>query len=311
MSKRVTLTSMRRIVDALDEKSKSPRRLREEDVWVLRPVRSVRYSNSFLLYSLAWNRVNSARHLALLSIIYDPAALSKTDRHPGSKSTPLILASKIGNNEIAMILVAYSRCAKYINAKDHLGNTALHYACLMHNNDLIKALLIRGASITIKNRAGKKPADYYMQKLEKHGLDYFYGVCPNHPSAMVHVCDWGKTYQGTKQAEFSLYRWFLPHIVTNLGLVSKDDEIELGDSLYVYDSPSGHKACRTSITKLSDAVAFHLKERVPVVDIRIHNAMAKKFKTYHKLNHSEWVVSLFKGGIAPAKSSFGISIKPS
>ncbi|ETV76244.1 hypothetical protein H257_09737 [Aphanomyces astaci] len=46
-----------------------------------------------------------------------------------------------------------------INAKDHAGNTPLHYAVHEERDDLVESLLKKGALVTVTNNAGQTPLD--------------------------------------------------------------------------------------------------------------------------------------------------------
>jgi ankyrin repeat protein len=55
-----------------------------------------------------------------------------------------------------------------INHQDNDGNTALHIAIkLRQNNEIIKLLLDNGADVNIKNKNGKTPLDIAMEKGDK------------------------------------------------------------------------------------------------------------------------------------------------
>lgn len=61
------------------------------------------------------------------------------------------------------------------NSATFLGFTALHYAVLIDDLEMVKLLLESGANPNIQNDAGFKPADYAAEGevkilLEEHGL---------------------------------------------------------------------------------------------------------------------------------------------
>lgn len=89
-------------------------------------------------------------------------------------NSPLLLALKKGNVEIAKKLLQHPRID--VNAKDARGLSALHWACMLRQNDLIKLLLDKGADpnysaiswdIYEEHYTGSPitPLDLYQQKM--------------------------------------------------------------------------------------------------------------------------------------------------
>ncbi len=55
-----------------------------------------------------------------------------------------------------------------VDFKDENGSTALHYACLMRNEELIKLLTEHGAKFHIKNNDSISPKDLYLFEFESY-----------------------------------------------------------------------------------------------------------------------------------------------
>lgn len=70
-------------------------------------------------------------------------------------NTVLHLASSAGNlDDVKQI------CSKKnINDKGDLGNTALHYACMMGHVEIVNFLLSKGANKNLENEFGETPKD--------------------------------------------------------------------------------------------------------------------------------------------------------
>ncbi|MDF2529960.1 MAG: hypothetical protein K0Q57_840, partial [Gammaproteobacteria bacterium] len=207
------------VVDLLDQEG--PSNVVTPFLDNLRPQSDNKHGNSFLHEAIARNRTSAAIYLIALAAYRDKPSLFMKDGCPSSKSTPLILASKTGNNHSALLLVGLYKNSDRLNARDYIGNTALHYACLMRNNLLIEALILQGADANIRNHEGKSALEYYLLEASSKDLKYYYGECDGLPYLMSNVCDWDQPYQGTNHSSFSNYRWFLIHIVINFGLAKE------------------------------------------------------------------------------------------
>jgi len=95
--------------------------------------------------------------LALLLIQHGARVNSKTGIYidgPGDK-TPLHLAVHAPENLAALIHEGAE-----LDAADTAGNTALHSAVVAGELASVKLLLMSGADPTLRNKAGKRPADY-------------------------------------------------------------------------------------------------------------------------------------------------------
>lgn len=75
-----------------------------------------------------------------------------------SGATPLILAVQKENRPMIDILVAANKGLD-INLADQLKRTALHYAALNGNPEIINRLLVYGANCNLTDAFGKKPAN--------------------------------------------------------------------------------------------------------------------------------------------------------
>ena len=112
-----------------------------------RTMKMSQHGNTPLLEAIAWNRLTAAELLIKRMLAEDQDSLFMKDSFASSQSTPLLLASKTGATDIALLLLAsYQKNITALNDIDYLGNTALHYACLMRNNVLIEALIAHGAN---------------------------------------------------------------------------------------------------------------------------------------------------------------------
>lgn len=109
---------------------------------------------------------NTPLHLAIKKS-YDIEKLSvlttdaNKDIQNTARETPLHLAilhnnSKTSeNSEVSKSIVAKFATSTNINMRDNDGNTALHYALLARNVDIIKNLVEKGARLDVVNNAGK------------------------------------------------------------------------------------------------------------------------------------------------------------
>ena len=148
--------------------------------------------------------------------------IDQTDQFPSSLSTPLLIACKIANSQIALLLIAENA---NVQKSDVHGFTPLHYACIYRLNKVIIALINKGASVTKKNKFKKTAYDYYFMSIKKEDLEYKYGSDSTNKEILKTVYDWDSSYQGTKKADFSALRWFIHHVVANYQM-DKPDEIE-------------------------------------------------------------------------------------
>ena len=247
-----------------------------------------KHGNSFLHEALAWNRRYAADHLIALAGERDPASFSIHDNFASSYSTPLILASKTADNHSAFFMIGLCGEARdVLNHQDYMGNTALHYACLMRNDPLIEALLLRGCDANYRNDLGYSAYECYTMPVTEEGLAYRYGVSAGHPYLMKHVCDWDRSYQGTHHPSFSNYRWFLSHITLNLDLNFEPRDLDKTKSqLFVFNYEKGiAKRDYTGLTG-REILQDHIKRRLPVMDLRIYQGMVAAFLDYRARSFS-------------------------
>ena len=78
--------------------------------------------------------------------------------------TPLVLATYMGQKEIAETLLEYGA---EIDAQDALGNTTLMGVCYKGSQDLAEMLITKGANINLSNKEG----DTALTFAEKHGQE--------------------------------------------------------------------------------------------------------------------------------------------
>ncbi|MDF1760713.1 MAG: ankyrin repeat domain-containing protein [Coxiellaceae bacterium] len=245
------------------------------------------YGNTLLLTALSYNHTGIALLLISLAESSIPRVLSMPDAFVGALNTPLLLAAKTGNTPVAMTLLASEHVVEFIHATDHLGNTALHYACLMRNMHVVDALDNAGASFLIKNKNGITPGDYLSHEIQPHGLMYRYGQYSDgrHPY-LVDVSDFGTGYYGTKDYLFSCYRWFIQMVVLNLHLVGKDTPLRdacASHCVYIFNGDHAGMVKRYTCPsdKLSDILQAHIAWRKPIMDARVFKQCCSLFEAYH------------------------------
>ncbi len=86
-----------------------------------------------------------------------------------ANNTPLVLALKRGNREIAKALIT---AGANVNGQGFRGFTPLHWACILRLNDIIDLLLTKGANAQIVNAFGRKPADYYISDITSEDISF-------------------------------------------------------------------------------------------------------------------------------------------
>lgn len=77
--------------------------------------------------------------------------------------TPLILAAKVRSPALVKQLIEKKTKDKaniHLNAQDHKGRTALHFACALGDSESTQVLLSAGASLEMPDRQGKLAFDY-------------------------------------------------------------------------------------------------------------------------------------------------------
>lgn len=102
------------------------------------------YRKSPLYYAASFNET---RAVALLLAYH---------ANPNSGSLPLQAAAELGNSRIADMLLA---AGAQVNAKAHMGRTALHVAVTANHLDLIRLLIDKGADINVRDVEGTSPLD--------------------------------------------------------------------------------------------------------------------------------------------------------
>ena len=82
-------------------------------------------------------------------------------------NTPLLLAFKTANKQAALEMIGVINDSELMNKKDGAGMTALHWAAFYRLDDVIKALVKKGADIHIINKQGQKPLELYKFRIEE------------------------------------------------------------------------------------------------------------------------------------------------
>ncbi len=86
-----------------------------------------------------------------------------------SSNSPLVLALKRGNFEIAKKLIL---AGADVNIPGFRRFTPLHWACIMRANDIIQLLLEHGANPQVKNAFGRLPLEYYIADISFDELQF-------------------------------------------------------------------------------------------------------------------------------------------
>lgn len=167
-----------------------------------------KHGNTFLLQALAWNRLTAAKKIINADI--KKTSLDKKDSWPTCRNTPLILAAKINATKTIQQLIDLE---VNLDEQDYRGFTALHYACMLRNNDIIEKLLQAKAETSLRDAFGNTPLDYYKMEILESDLHYRYGAQDD--GSLNPKGDFDNSYFGTKKPCFSALRWYLAHIVTN------------------------------------------------------------------------------------------------
>lgn len=216
------------------------------------------HQNTYLLCALAWSRLTAAHRL--LKIDRNNVALNLADCWPTSRSTPLLLAAKIGAT--SMMLELIERGAD-VNATDYRGFTALHYACMLRDNEAIEALLSAGAVTDSQDIFGEFPIKYYQSKIEENDFFYLYGYGRHANGKFLLHEPWDKTsdYAATYCKALSAFRWFIAHILINK---------QMGQQTYLLADELNAKSIHDHAKEL-------LVARKPVMEAQLYEAMMRCF----------------------------------
>ena len=86
----------------------------------------------------------------------------------------------LSNNErnVKIILKAVSK-SSFINQRDNIGNTALHFACLNGLIEIVRILHRAGADMQIKNNNQESPLDLAIDQKHEAIIDFFKSLQPN------------------------------------------------------------------------------------------------------------------------------------
>ncbi len=251
------------------------------------------YGNTLLLTSLSYGDVGIALMLVQQAEKLAPKVFGMHVTFEGSRSTPLILAAKTGNTPVALAMVASRLIKDFINEVDHFGNSAMHYACLMRNMMLVDALYETGADFNIRNKFGKTPEHYLMCELDDEGLTYRYGEYGEGANAFLRKesdfgfnFEYGSGYLGTRDGNFTSYRWFIQLIVLNLHLVKGSDALtgaRADHAIWVLDRAyvGSARLEKQDDDLLKPMLERRAKTRMPLMDARVYKQCCRLFTEYH------------------------------
>lgn len=251
------------------------------------------YGNTLLLSSLSYGHTGIALLLIMQTELHAPKVFRMHDQFSGSQSTPLILAAKTGNTAAACSMTASRHIKSFINDTDHFGNTAMHYACMSRNIELVHALHVHGADLDQKNKLGYSPEHYLLKEIDDDALRYRYGQYrKGHDAYLAEVSDFGYDFKhgdgyiGTKDPSFSGFRWFIQNLVLNLKLAKADDTINLprdDNSIWVLDRSyrDNIKLEKQPSNKLRDILQQRARSRMPIMDARLYNDCCRLFTEHH------------------------------
>lgn len=117
---------------------------------------------------------------------------SSPQRSEDCLNTPLVLAVKKGLKDTAIALI-HAGADLNIACKD--GLTALHWACILRQNDIISELLEQGADPTLTSQYGFNAYQYYNYNI--HLMDIAKRIIPyneRHPGSQINMPEFNDLY---------------------------------------------------------------------------------------------------------------------
>lgn len=122
--------------------------------------------NTPLLTAIALRDEKLARFLILAITSSEKTELRKVlnqqDVGKECQNTPCVLALKKDMDKLALLLI---QVGVDVNITCRDSETALHWACMLRKNDVVKALLQKGAQFDRINRFGRVPSEYYCYQM--------------------------------------------------------------------------------------------------------------------------------------------------
>lgn len=158
--------------------------------------------NTVLIAAVAGKRPDLATYFMDISPNID--FLNEKDTNPINQNTALILAIKTDDKDMALKLI---KKGVNVNDPEKNGLTPLHWACMMHQDEVIHALLDAGADKTKLNDFGIPPVDYYQHQMSQQDFQ-FKTRLKNNKVILVLETETGEeivgrsSYSGTEFPEF-------------------------------------------------------------------------------------------------------------
>ena len=130
-------------------------------------------ADNFQFISPFWKGNNKAEFVAKFLDPTEHKSLNITSSCYMANNTPLVLALKRGNHELAKALII---AGANVNGQGFRGFTPLHWSCILRFNDIIELLIAKDANSQIENAFGKKPLDYYLADIIFEDVSF----CPSY-----------------------------------------------------------------------------------------------------------------------------------
>ena len=201
--------------------------------------------NTFLLEAII--RDNTSIASQLIQLDSEKHSLDIASKCYMASNTPLVLALKRGNIEIAQALIL---AGADVNKPGFRGFTPLHWACILRLNSIIEQLLAAGANPAIQNAFGKQALEYYISDISSEAISFspshaiirgqdieMEDIAYNCKEVIFVPCRGFKEYTkhnfSTKIPDFSDMYWHMEGILINHGLA----ELIISSGTYENDYP--------------------------------------------------------------------------
>jgi hypothetical protein len=156
-------------------------------------------------------------------------------------NTPLLLALKLGNAEIAKQILAKSEELKLdINLTDARGLTALDWACMLRDDEVIKMILL-SSNLTLSQKS-YAPALYNQPVNASLFKDYLDGIDKKSDKEKVIAAEFAEKGHVTLyipwQETYSDFKYFMKDICVNMGFMKEasfPEEKEMSSHLWFFN----------------------------------------------------------------------------